>query len=127
MPTQCDGPVRTADWAPPAFQALLDAIKSASKSSPGTTFSANQMTVIEQAAGYNHFLVAQLKQIVTTLSFSANQVRAVELIAPRLVDPQNGYLLFDAFTFSGDQQQVKRILDQARQTPPPPPFGRVVR
>jgi hypothetical protein len=110
-----------APMAPPAFQALLDAIRSAS-------FSANQIAVIEQAAGYNHFLVSQLKQIVTTLSFSANQVRAVELIAPRLVDPQNGYQLFDAFTFSGDKERVKSILDQARQPPPPPPpppYGRV--
>ena len=69
--------------------------------------------------------MAQLREIVQSLSFSANQVQAVELIAPRLVDPQNGYTLFDAFTYSRDQERVKRILERAHeaqaQAPPSPP------
>jgi hypothetical protein len=102
------GPAVIQPMDPPAFQALLTAIKRGS-------FSANQMAVIEEAAAYHYFLVAQLREVVRSLSFSANQIRAVELIAPRLVDPQNGFTLFDAFTFSRDQEQVKRILERARQ------------
>ena len=93
---------------PPAFQALLTAIR-------GGSFSANQMAVIEEAAAYHFFLVAQLREIVKSLSFSGNQVRAVELIAPRLVDLENGFTLLSAFTFSRDQEQVKRILERARE------------
>jgi hypothetical protein len=110
------GPPQIRPMDPPAFQALLTAIR-------GGSFSSNQMAVIEEAAAYHHFLVAQLREIVKSLSFSANQVRAVELIAPRLVDPQNGFTLFDAFTFSRDQERVKRILERARQAQPQAPPG----
>ena len=101
---------------PQAFKALLASIK-------GASFSANQMAIVEQAAPYHYFLVAQLREVVQSLSFSANQVRAVELIAPRLVDPQNAFTLFEVFTFSRDQEAVKRILEQSRPTPVPAPPG----
>jgi hypothetical protein len=100
---------------PGSFQRLLGAIRAAS-------FSAEKRRVIEQAAAANFFLVAQCKDIVKSLSFSADQVRAVELIAPRLLDRQNAFELYDVFTFSADKEQVQRILDRtARAEPAPPP------
>jgi hypothetical protein len=107
-PHQRRGPPAVQPITPAGLQSLLRAIR-------GTAFSANKMAIIEEAAAYHHFLVVQLGDIVRSLSFSGNQVRAVELIAPRLLDPENGYTLFQAFAFSGDQEKVKLILEQARQ------------
>lgn len=87
----------------PRFQALLNAVANEG-------FSSNKLDVIEQAAATGYFRVAQLKQLVQALSFSADKIRAVELVAPRLVDPQNAFTLYDAFSFSSDKDKARQIL-----------------
>jgi hypothetical protein len=106
------GPPPIQPMDPPSFRALLGSIRHA-------TYAANQLSVIEEAAAHHHFLIVQLRAIVGALSFSATQVRAVEILAPRLVDPENGYQLLEAFSFSGDQEQVRRILARHRRSQPP--------
>jgi hypothetical protein len=108
-------PPRIQPMDPPTFQRLLAAIKEAS-------FSEEQTSVIEQAASSSFFLVAQCKEVVKGLSFSADQVRAVELMAPKLLDREHAFELFGAFTFDADKEQVKRILERtARVELPVPP------
>jgi hypothetical protein len=106
------GPPSVQPMDPPSFRTFLGAVRQAN-------YAANQLSVIEQAAAHHHFLVVQLRAIVGALSFSATQVRAVEIIAPRLLDPENGYQLFDAFPFSADQEKVRRILARHRRSQPP--------
>ena len=69
-----------------------------------------QLTVIQQAATRNFFRVAQVKALIDILPYSATKLRALELTAPRLTDPENAFAIFDAFTFSGDKEQAKQIL-----------------
>jgi hypothetical protein len=96
---------RVQPMDPAMFAKLLAAIQQA-------PFSADQITVIQQASSSSFFVVAQLQAIVGALSFSADQVRAVELVAPKLLDRDNAFQLYEAFTFSGDKEQVKRILER---------------
>ena len=37
-------------------------------------------------------------------------LRALELIAPRLLDPENSFAVYEAFSFSADKEQAKQIL-----------------
>ena len=45
-------------------------------------FSKDKLLVIEQAAATRWFRVAQLREIIEQLSFSADKLRALELVAP---------------------------------------------
>jgi hypothetical protein len=43
-------------------------------------------------------------------AFSATKLRALELCAPRLIDPDNTVAVYDAFSFRGDKEQAREIL-----------------
>jgi hypothetical protein len=88
---------------PEPFRVLVQAIKSEG-------FSENQLNVIEQASGRNYFRVAQLRAVLDQLGFSATKLRALELVSPRLVDPENAFTIYDAFAFSADKDQAREIL-----------------
>ena len=79
--------------------------RSATRASPR-----RQLNVIQQAATRNYFRVGQLKGLIDLLSFSATKLRALELGAPRIVDPENAFAIYDAFTFSADKEQARQIL-----------------
>jgi ricin-type beta-trefoil lectin protein/uncharacterized protein DUF4476 len=86
-----------------AFQGLTAAVRKES-------FSETQLDVIRQAASRNFFRVGQLKALIDLLSFSATKLSALEIGAPRVVDPENAYAFYEAFTFSADKEQAKQIL-----------------
>src|SRR5262249_2005684 len=65
-----------------AFGALVASVRSES-------FSAAQVTIIEQAATRNHFRAAQVKTLIDTVAFSATKLRVLELCAPHIVDGEN--------------------------------------
>ena len=70
----------------------------------------NQLAVIESASGRNYFRVGQLKSLLDQLAFSATKLRALELIAPRLLDPENSFAVYESFSYSADKEQAKQIL-----------------
>jgi Ricin-type beta-trefoil lectin domain/Domain of unknown function (DUF4476) len=86
-----------------SFRSLVQAVRA-------EAFSEGQLAVVERASSRSYFRVGQLKAVLDLLSFSATKLRALELMAPRLVDPENAFAIFDAFTFSADKEQVKQIL-----------------
>jgi hypothetical protein len=73
----------------------------------------SQLGLIELAAGRNYFSVGQLRNLISLLAYSPNKLRALEMGAPRLVDPENAFGLLEAFTSSGDKEQAKQILHRA--------------
>ena len=85
------------------FASLVEAVKNES-------FSDGQLAVIEQAASRNFFRVSQLKVVIDLLAYSASKLRALEMGAPRLVDPENTFALYEAFTYSADKEQARQIL-----------------
>ena len=86
-----------------AFGVLVASVRAES-------FSAAQVTVIEQAAARNYLRVAQVKTLIDMVAFSATKLRVLELCAPRIVDGENVFTVFDAFAFSADQEQARQIL-----------------
>ena len=86
-----------------SFRALIGAVNNEG-------FAEGKLNVIQEAAARNFFRTAQLRTLIDQLAFSATKLRALELGAPRLVDPENAFTLHEAFTFSADKEQAKQIL-----------------
>ena len=84
------------------FQALRAAVHAEG-------FSANKLALIEQAAATNYFVVAQLKELLASMAFSADKLRTLELVAPRLLDGQNSFALIESFTFGSDKDNARKI------------------
>ena len=73
-------------------------------------FADNKLAVIESATARNYFRVGQLKALLGELAFSATKLRALYLIAPRLLDPENKLAVYDSFSYSADKEQAEQIL-----------------
>ena len=85
------------------FRALIAAVRNQS-------FSDSQLSVIQQAATRNYFRVGQVVDLIELVAFSASKLRVLELGAPRVVDPENAFAVYDAFAFSADKAQARQIL-----------------
>jgi len=83
------------------FPALVEAVKAES-------FSSAKLDVVKTSEG--GLTVDQVGQLVDLLSFSADQLKLVELVNARIVDRQNAFKLYGHFTFDGDKKKVKAIL-----------------
>jgi hypothetical protein len=86
-----------------AFRALVGNVRNES-------FSDSQLTVVEQAAGRNWFRVGQIKSLIDLVPFSATKLRMLELCAPHIIDSENAFALYEAFTFTADKEQARHIL-----------------
>ncbi|HXJ20070.1 MAG TPA: RICIN domain-containing protein [Polyangia bacterium] len=86
-----------------SFRALVAAVRNEG-------FSERQVAIVQQAATRNFFRVGQLKALIELVSFSATKLSVLEIGAPRLVDPENAFALYDAFTFSADKEKAQEIL-----------------
>ena len=92
-----------ARWTEGAFRALIAAVRNQS-------FSESQLAVIQQAVARNYFRVGQIVDLIDVVAFSASKLRVLELGAPRVVDPENAFAVYDAFAFSADKAQARQIL-----------------
>jgi hypothetical protein len=116
-PTYVPPPPPPGAYVPPPPPAAMDAatfdtlIGAVGRAS----FSSDKQRVIADAAARNWFTVAQADRVLRMLSFSADKLRALELMAPHIVDPQNAFQLYESFTFSADRQKAREIMDRAQR------------
>jgi hypothetical protein len=103
-------PARDQAWRRQVRVMDDDAFRRVVVAASSESFAENQLAVIESAATRNYFRVGQLKSLLEQLSFSATKLRALELMAPRLVDPENTFAIYDAFTFNSDKDRARQIL-----------------
>jgi hypothetical protein len=87
------------------FGRLLSAVNSES-------FSDGKTSVIRTAATSHFFSIDQTARLVTSMSFSKDKVAVVRILANRIVDIENAYQLYEAFTYSSDKRKVRQILGQ---------------
>lgn len=74
-----------------------------------------RLKVIAEASADGAFTVAQVSEAVGRFAFSDEQIAAMTLLIPRVVDPEQGYRLFQLFPRAEDRQAVRRILESARK------------
>lgn len=107
-PRQAPAPVVVVAPAPvqPAFAmvdfpALVEAVKEES-------FGDAKLNVLRTSEG--GITIDQVATLVGLFSFSDEQVEVVRIMNARIVDRQNAFKLYKAFTFDADKQKVKAIL-----------------
>jgi hypothetical protein len=88
-----------------SFDALVQAMD-------GQSFATGKLQLLEIAARDNHFLMAQVRRVVLTLTFPSDKVRVVEIMASRVVDRSNSFMLYSAFDFEMEREQVKAIFNR---------------
>ncbi len=96
-------PVRRAPMDQDKFSALISAIRAQS-------FSDNKLSVIRSAAAEHHFVVGQVVKVLEQLSFSGEKLEVVRTLKSRILDRENHFKLYEAFTFSSDKKALERIL-----------------
>lgn len=74
------------------------------------SFGKGQLQVLQSAAASHYFTVDQLKGLLELFSFENEKLDAVAIVAPRLLDPENGYKLYGAFSFQSSKDKVAALL-----------------
>lgn len=71
--------------------------------------SQRQAYLAERAYDY-WFTTAQARQVLDTFAGSADRMRALQVLRPRILDPQNEQPILTAFAASRDREQARQIL-----------------
>lgn len=96
---------------PPAYQPIADAqLQSILRSMSREPFAEDKINVLQGAVGTNYFLVSQVQQLVGQFQFSKDKLEVVRGLWARVLDRQNGFQLYNAFSFSSDKEELKRIM-----------------
>lgn len=98
------GGCTVAPLSPPEFDGLHRAM--ARRGNPNA-----RLELLESTADSAWFTVRQAGQLIDLFSRPADRVEVVELVAPHLVDRENGYHLLDRFPFAADRARVRWLLD----------------
>lgn len=75
------------------------------------SFDSDKILIAKQIVNSNCMLVSQIKQIVSALSFESNKLDFAEYAYNHSFDPQNYYLVNDAFGFSSSIQSLSDYIN----------------
>lgn len=99
-PPKPTGPVAMAKSS---FTRLVSSVKR-------QAFSSGKLDVIRAGASSQHFTVVQVKTLLATFAHSSDKLECARVLAPKIVDRENVFELYDSFTFSSDKKKLKKIL-----------------
>lgn len=95
--------VQVMPMAPDAFEAFIWELQQ-------TPFPSDRHALITQVAAHHHFLAMQVRRVITTVTFSSERMDAISLLAPRILDRENGFLLNGAFIFPSERRHAMALL-----------------
>ena len=87
------------------FNQLIESIRNES-------FEENQISVVEISSQYNFFIVNQVIAVINEFTYSSGKLKALELLYPNVIDPENSHLIIKAFTYSSDKEKAKEIINR---------------
>lgn len=94
----------------PASKRDMDQIMTALR---GAHFRDDQMRVVRRASEHHYFTARQAVRVAKQLSFSSDQVQALVMMYPRLVDPENEHALYASLPYASDrralEEQIARL------------------
>ena len=76
------------------------------------SFDDNKFDLLEVATIGCYYTCAQCAQLMKTFTFDDSRLRALRIIAPHIVDPQNVSRITSLFTFSDDKERVLQLLQR---------------
>jgi CxxC motif-containing protein len=91
--------------SPEAFAALLNMLDEAS-------FSDEKYNIVKEAASKNYFTSKQILKILNKFSFEDDKLKTAKLLYPRAVDPENFFVVYDAFTFSSSKEELRKWVEK---------------
>ncbi|MDQ3368118.1 MAG: DUF4476 domain-containing protein, partial [Myxococcota bacterium] len=94
-------PTRPGAMAPEAFKRLAAAIEAAD-------FDSGKLAVVRQAAEANHFQANQIAVVLGLLDFDDGRVEVAVAMWPKLVDPENSFVIFAKFDFEGGREKLRK-------------------
>lgn len=97
-PTPPPGPLVTA---PDELARIQGAIEQAS-------FSKDKLAVLRSASRERAFTSEQVLTLVRGFSFGNDKVEAAALLHPKVVDPENWYVVYGAFDFESDKRKLRQ-------------------
>ena len=80
-----------------------------------TSFDDKKIDVIRVACIGSYFSSRQCAQLLSLLSFDNNKMKALEVIAPRLVDMENADKIIKEFSFSSSKEKAVSILKRRKR------------
>ncbi|RJS18039.1 hypothetical protein DRW03_26140 [Corallococcus sp. H22C18031201] len=111
-PISTNGPTRPIPPPPPVVQPMPDAsFQRLTAAMARESFAEDKMRILTSATSREHFVVAQVLQVLNQFSFSQDKLEVVRAMKPGLLDMQNSYQLYNAFTFSPDKKRLQEILN----------------
>lgn len=90
-----------------SFSKLYNKVKKAS-------FDDNKFDLIEVASLGCYYSCAQVVRIMKIFPFDDEQLKALKMMAPHIVDLQNTGLIYKIFSFDSEKQKVGEILSSSR-------------
>ncbi|WP_158626437.1 DUF4476 domain-containing protein [Corallococcus sp. AB049A] len=97
---------------PPVVRPIPDAqFRSITQAMVRESFPREKLRILSQVAPNENFLVSHILTVLGQFSFSNDKLEVVRIMRPTLLDPQNGYQLYQAFPFSNDKEKLQSILD----------------
>ncbi len=86
-----------------AFSFLLGKVRSAS-------FDDDKYTLLEVASLGCFYTCNQCARMMELFSFSDGKLHVLKIMAPRIVDAQNAYVIYKTFTFDSDKEKATEIM-----------------
>lgn len=90
------------------YAVLYNKVKKAS-------FDDNKLDLIEVASLGCYYSCQQTARIMKLFSFDDDKLKALRLMARRIVDPHNAVDIYRQFTFSDDKDKAARIIQMSRR------------
>jgi hypothetical protein len=97
----------------PAVQPITDAqLDQLMKAIGRESFGDAKLRVLSSAAPTQYYLVPQVLKVLQRFSFGADKLEAMRVLWPRVLDRENAYQLYGAFSFQGEKEQLRQIIGQ---------------
>ncbi|MDY7228369.1 DUF4476 domain-containing protein [Hyalangium rubrum] len=87
-----------------------DQLQKLTKSINRESFGDGKLRVLESAASQQYFLVPQVLKLLQRFTFSGDRMQAMRVLWPRVLDRENAYQLYGAFSFPSEKEELRKII-----------------
>ena len=98
--------------APVVYPITEDQLQNLSKAIARESFGDGKLRVLESAAASQYFLVPQVLKLLPRFTFAEDRLNAMRVLWPRVLDRENAYQLYGAFSFSNEKDELRKIIGQ---------------
>jgi hypothetical protein len=92
------------------FGTLLQSIRN-------TTFASTRKNIVKSALMTGNFSTAQLNTLLAEFTFASDKLEVAKMITNNIVDPQNIFAVYDAFTFANDRDAYAQYIQMLSSDP----------